>query len=636
MKDNGKTSNGFCAYIRPEEQVAEFTLRAVILGVILAIVFGLANAYLGLKVGMTVSASIPAAVISMAVLRGLLRKGTVLENNIVQTIGSSGESLAAGIVFTIPAFFMWNFFPSSWTIILISVLGGFLGILFMIPLRRYLIVQEHKTLPYPEGTACAEILKAGDVGGTKAVTVFIGVGISAIYKLLMSGLKLFKETSTWLFGPVKGIELGVDLTPALLGVGFIIGPRIASYMLAGAMLGYLVISPLIAFVGAHLGVAIPPAPDPISMLTPADIRGYYIKYIGAGAVAAGGLISLVKACPVIYRCFKAGFTDMAKGIKLGPDAATLRTEKDIPMTVVIIGAILITVCLLAIPQTRINLISALIVVVFSFFFVTVASRIVGLVGSSSSPVSGMTIATLLITCLIFVALGWRGMPGMIGAMSIGSVVCIAICMAGDASQDLKTGYLVGATPFLQQIAEFIGVLIPAIFMGGVLMLLHKTMVIGSDKLPAPQASLMSFVVKGVLTGTLPWTFVILGFIIGLVVEILGIAALPFAIGLYLPLSLSVPVMTGAVLYKLLTTVAAPQSLKTRETKGILFSSGLVAGDALVGIIIALILTVPFLRKIHDGFPVTTWLGKYANEGSLLIFGLLGAALWFSTRHKETD
>ena len=631
MDEKQKTNSEFQPYIKPEEKVGEFTLRAVILGSVLAIVFGLANAYLGLKVGMTVSASIPAAVISMAILRGALKKGTILENNISQTIGSSGESLAAGIIFTIPAFFMWDYFPDAWTIILISILGGFLGILFMIPLRRYLIVQEHRTLPYPEGTACAEILKAGDKGGAKAKIVFTGVGIGAIYKFLMSGLKLWKETASWIVTGIKGMEIGMDLTPALLGVGFIIGPQIASYMLAGAVLGYLVISPLIAFIGANLNVPVPPADNIISMLSPGEIRSYYIRYIGAGAVAIGGLISLLHASPIVFRCFKIGFIEMFRGFKFLPDKNALRTEQDIPMSVVIAGAIIIAILMLLIPQTHIGIIGMLIVVLFSFFFVTVASRIVGIVGSSSSPVSGMTIATLLITCLIFVAFGWRGMPGMIGAMSIGSVVCIAICMAGDASQDLKTGFLVGSTPFYQQIAEFIGVIIPALFMGGVLMLLHKTMVIGSDKLPAPQATLMSFVVKGVLTGTLPWTFVGLGAILAIAVELLGISALPFAIGLYLPLSLSLPIMVGALVYAIIQRTASGESLKVREEKGILFSSGLVAGDALVGVLIAFLIGIPGLNRIYENLPVGAWLGNFADIGSIIIFLIIAAILLFQTR-----
>ncbi len=631
MNNLQKSNSDFKPYIKPEEKVGEFTVRAVVLGSILAIVFGLANAYLGLKVGMTVSASIPAAVISMAILKGALRRGTILENNISQTIGSSGESLAAGIIFTIPAFFMWDYFPSSWTIILISFLGGFLGILFMIPLRRYLIVQEHKTLPYPEGTACAEILKAGDKGGAKAKIVFSGVGIGALYKFLMSGVKLWKETATWLVTGVKGMAIGIDLTPALLGVGFIIGPKIASYMLSGAILGYLVIGPLIAFVGSNLNTPIPPADNIIALLSPSEIRSYYIRYIGAGAVAVGGLISLLRACPIVFRCFKLGFIQMFKGFKFLPDKNAPRTEQDIPMSVVVAGAIFIAVVMLLIPQTHIGIIGMLIVVFFSFFFVTVASRIVGIVGSSSSPVSGMTIATLLITCLIFVGLGKQSLPGMIGAMSVGSVVCIAICMAGDASQDLKTGFLVGATPYRQQVAEFIGVIIPALFMGGVLMLLHKTMVIGSDKLPAPQATLMSFVVKGVLTGTLPWTFVGLGAILAIGVELLGISALPFAIGLYLPLSLSMPIMAGALIYYLIQKTSVGESLKIKEEKGILFSSGLVAGDALVGVLIAFLIGIPALNKIYESLPVGAWLGSFANLGSLLIFSLLALILLFHLR-----
>lgn len=631
MDEKKNLNTDFKPYIKPEEKVSEFTLRAVVLGCILAIVFGLANAYLGLKVGMTVSASIPAAVISMAILRGVFRKGTILENNISQTIGSSGESLAAGVIFTIPAFFMWNYFPSSYAVIIISMLGGFLGILFMIPLRRYLIVQEHRTLPYPEGTACAEILKAGDRGGEKARLVFTGVGLSALYKLLMSGLKFWKESVSWLISGIKGMEIGFDLTPALLGVGFIIGPRVASFMLAGAVFGYLVMSPLIAYIGANLSVPVPPADSLISALSPGEIRSHYIRYMGAGAVAVGGLLSLLRACPIVFRCFKLGFKEMFRGFRFLPDKNSLRTERDIPMSVVVGGAILIAILMLFIPQTRIGIVGMLIVVLFSFFFVTVASRIVGIVGSSSSPVSGMTIATLLITCLIFVGLKQYGIIGMIAAMSVGSVVCIAICMAGDASQDLKTGFLIGSTPFYQQIAEFIGVIIPSLFMGSVLLLLHKTMVIGSDKLPAPQATLMSFVVEGVITGTLPWTFVGLGALTGIAVELLGISALPFAIGLYLPLSLSTPIMIGALIYYLVEKTANRELVKNNKERGILFSSGLVAGDSLVGVLIAFLIGVPVLNRFYENLPVASWLGGFADIGSFIIFLLMGFCLWVSTR-----
>lgn len=636
MKTPSCSATDYKPYIPPEEKVPEFTLRAVILGCVLAVVFGLANAYIGLKVAMTISASIPAAVISMAVLRGVFRTGTVLENNIAQTIGSSGESLAAGIVFTIPAFFMWGVFPSSWTIILLSLLGGILGILFMIPLRRYLIVQEHHTLPYPEGTACAEILCAGDRGGAKARQVFLGVGIAAFHKFLVNGLKLLKESPRWLIPGIKGVEVGVDATPALLGVGFIIGPRIASYMLAGACLGYLVISPLIAFIGGFVATAIPPAPDPISLLAPAEIRGYYIKYIGTGAVACGGMISLIKAMPIVLRCFRQGLRDLSGGLRFAPAPETLRTDRDLPMFLVLAGALLIAVVLFLIPQVKINFLGTLLVVVFSFFFVTVASRIVGIVGSSSSPVSGMTIATLLITSLIFLAFGWKNEAGMIGAMSVGTVVCIAICMAGDASQDLKTGFLVGATPYYQQLAEFLGVIAPAFFMGGVLMLLHKTMVIGSDKLPAVQATLMSFVVKGVLSSTIPWAFVVLGIMIGITVELLGISSLPFAIGLYLPISLSLPIMIGALVSVLVARGAGSEPRrKEQQEQGVLFASGLVAGDAMVGIVVALLISlIPAYKIIYDQWVEAGWLGAAAREFSLAVFFVLAIILFLTARRKE--
>ncbi len=589
-----KVQPAYEPFIKSSQNIPEFTRSALILGIILAIIFGLANAYLGLKVGMTVSASIPAAVISMAILRGVLKRGTILENNISQTIGSSGESLAAGVIFTIPAFLIWGINIPIWKVIIISILGGFLGILFMIPLRRYLIVQEHGKLPYPEGTACAEILMAGDEGGSKAKTVFAGVGLGALYKFLVSGLKLGIDRPVWDLKFFKGASVGIEASPALLGVGFIIGPRIASLMLAGAIMGYLGIAPLIAFLGNFITSIVPPASVPISELTPAQIRSNYIVYIGAGAVALGGFVSLIKAFPVIFSSFKLGFQEVLHGLK-GGQRDLERTALDLPMSVVLLGSLLVAIVIWLLPGTQLGIMGALLAVIFGFFFVSVAARIVGIVGSSSSPVSGMTLATLLVTTIIFVAMGMPAQIGetatMVAAMMVGSIVCIAVCMSGDASQDLKTGFLVGSTPRKQQIAEFIGVLAPAFFMGWIVILLHNEYGLGpGGKFEAPQATIMSLVVKGVITQALPWILVFVGMLIALSIELLGISSLPVAIGMYLPVALSTPIFVGGLVYWLIRKMSAGEVFKRQEDKGILYGSGLVAGDALVGIGIVLVLS----------------------------------------------
>lgn len=617
------TQSDFEPFIKSDQQVPEFTRAALILGIILAIIFGLANAYLGLKVGMTVSASIPAAVISMAILRGVLKRGTILENNISQTIGSSGESLAAGVIFTIPAFLIWGVPIAIWKIIVISILGGFLGILFMIPLRRYLIVQEHHKLPYPEGTACAEILMAGDEGGSKAKTVFAGVGIGAIYKFLVSGLKLGIDRPVWDLRFFKGASVGIEASPALLGVGFIIGPRIASLMLAGAIMGYLGIAPLIAFLGNYITIPVPPASIPIAELTPAQLRSNYIAYIGAGAVALGGFVSLMKAFPVIFSSFKLGFQEVLHGLK-GGQRNLERTALDLPMSVVLIGSLLVALAIWLLPGTQLGIMGALLAVIFGFFFVSVAARIVGIVGSSSSPVSGMTLATLLVTTVIFVTMGMPAQVGelatMVAAMMVGSVVCIAVCMSGDASQDLKTGFLVGSTPRKQQIAEFVGVLAPAFFMGWIVVLLHNQYGLGpGGKFEAPQATIMSLVVKGVITQALPWIFVFVGALIALSIELLGISSLPVAIGMYLPVALSTPIFVGGLVYWFFRKRSSPEVFKKQQDKGILYGSGLVAGDALVGVAIVLILSFlggvlhspledRWTYELHEGWWLTKLFG----------------------------
>lgn len=645
--ENQKTKNDFEPYIKPSQKMAEVTLQAVVLGIILSVVFGVANAYLGLKVGMTVSASIPAAVISMAILRGLFHRGTVLENNIVQTIGSTGESLAAGVIFTIPAFFIWNqTIPgfsheiSNLDIIFLSLLGGALGILFMIPLRRYLVQREHGKLRFPEGTACAEIIKAGDEGGGKAKTVFAGLGLAALYKILMGGFRLWPEIPNTDLKFFKGANIGIDATPALLGVGYIIGPRISALMLGGAVLGYLGIAPLIAYIGAHMPNIVPPADKLISEMTPGELRNNYIKYLGVGAVALGGFVSLIKSVPVIFHSFAVGAKEIL-GKKTAEELvkSRVRTERELPMGTVILGALVVILLIWAYPGTELHLLGAALVVIFGFFFVVVAARIVGIVGSSSSPVSGMTIATLLVTSVILLSFGISGFRGMVTVMSIGTVVCIAVCLSGDIAQDLKTGYLLGATPRRQQIMEFVGLLFPALAMGFTVFLLSSAFGFVKDAthptpLLAPQANVMSVIVQGVMTGNLPWVPIIVGCMLAAAIELVGISSLPFAIGLYLPLNLSTPIMAGGLIALVVRKISKEEVAKKREELGILFGSGLVAGDALLGVAIAFIIAFSSgYRAFYEGHEAVSLTGVYGPWVSLVAFAGISFMLYWSSRMK---
>ena len=645
---NSESKNEFQPYVRPDQSMAEVTLQAVVLGVILSVVFGVANAYLGLKVGMTVSASIPAAVISMAILRGVMKRGTVLENNIVQTLGSTGESLAAGVIFTIPAFFIWNqTIPdfshdiSNADIIFLSLLGGALGILFMIPLRRYLVQREHGKLRFPEGTACAEIIKAGDEGGGKAKTVFAGLGLSALYKVLMGGFRLWPEVPNTDIKFFKGANVGIDATPALLGVGYIIGPKISALMLGGAVLGYLGIAPLIAYIGTYIpDTLIPPGNVPIPEMSPSDLRNFYIKYLGVGAVALGGFVSLVKSLPVIFHSFAVGAKQIL-GQRTTEEIARskLRTERELPMKTVIIGSLLVILLIWIYPGTELHLIGAALVVIFGFFFVVVAARIVGIVGSSSSPVSGMTIATLLVTSVILLSFGVSGFRGMVTVMSIGTVVCIAVCLSGDIAQDLKTGYLLGATPRRQQVMEFVGLLFPALVMGFTVFLLSNAFGFVKDAahptpLLAPQANVMSVIVQGVMTGNLPWVPIIVGCMLAAAIELVGISSLPFAIGLYLPLELSTPIMAGGLIALIVRKISNQDVAKKREERGILFGSGLVAGDALLGVTIAFIIAFSSgYRAFYEGHEELSLTAAYGPWISLIAFAGLSYLLYRSTRIK---
>ena len=621
----------FKPYIPADEVHKEITVVSVIMGVILAVIFGAANAYLGLRVGMTVSASIPAAVLSMGVIRVILRRDSILENNMVQTIGSAGESLAAGAIFTMPALFLWaeegkTDVPSLLTISLVALIGGLLGICFMIPLRSALIVKEHCVLPYPEGTACADVLLAGEEGGSSAKAVFSGLGFSALFKLLVDGFKCVGGVVTI---PVKAMytELSAEVYPALLGVGYICGPKISSFMFAGGILGWFVLIPAIVTFGGDS--ILYPATDTIANLY-ADPEGgasaiwsSYIRYIGAGAVATGGIISLIKSLPTIVTTFR----DSMRDLKGGAVASNKRTDQDLSMKVVIP---MVVVCILAIwlfPDIPVSLLGAILIVIFGFFFATVSSRMVGLVGSSNNPVSGIAIATLLISTFLLKITGDTGAHGMVGAICIGSIICIVAGMAGDMSQDLKTGYIVGATPKKQQIGEIIGSVAAALAIGGVLVLLNTAWGFGSTELPAPQAALMKMIVEGIMDGNLPWTFVFIGVAIAITLEILQIPVLPVAIGLYLPLELSSTIMIGGAI-RWFIDKKRNISENDETNGGVLFSSGLIAGEGLVGILLAIFAAVGFDIKL----PFTT--GQFGGVVLLVLMAVLLIAAGLGSKKKE--
>ena len=576
----------FKPYIPADRVMPELTVTSIIMGVLLAVIFGAANAYLGLRVGMTVSASIPAAVISMGVIRIIMRKNSILESNIVQTIGSAGESLAAGAIFTMPALFLWAeeglcSMPSLVEITLIALCGGVLGVLFMVPLRNALIVKEHQTLLYPEGTACADVLLAGEEGGANASTVFSGMGLAAVFKFIVDGLKVIPADVSAAFKSFKG-EIGMEVYPALLGVGYIVGPKIASYMFVGSVFGWLVIIPLICLFGPDTWLYPAEAGTTIAQLYAgggaAAIWSTYVKYIGAGAIATGGIISLIKSLPLIVKTF----SDSMKSVKGGKNTSTARTAQDLPMQFILIGIVAMVVIIWAVPAIPVSLLGAALIVIFGFFFATVSSRMVGLVGSSNNPVSGMAIATLLIATMAIKGSGKTGIDGMTAAIAIGSVICIIAAIAGDTSQDLKTGYLLGATPKKQQIGELIGVLASGLAIGGVLYLLNAAWGYGGAEVPAPQATLMKMIVEGIMGGNLPWNLVFVGVFLALGLEILRIPVMPFAIGLYLPIYLNATIMIGGVV-RMVMDVRKNVDEKTKEqqsTDGTLYCAGMIAGEGL--------------------------------------------------------
>ena len=625
----------FQPYVPATQSPAEFTIRAVILGMLFGLLFGASTVYLGLRAGLTVSASIPIAVLAISVLKRL-GGSTILENNIVQTIGSAGESVAAGVVFTIPALIFFGArgqaYFNYFQITMLAFAGGILGVLMMVPLRRALIVKEHGVLPYPEGTACADVLVAGERGGALAKTVFQGLGVGALWKGLSWIAQIFPTAIGRSMGRTSlfpNATVNLDISPEYMGVGYVIGPRIAGVMFAGGVLSWLVLLPLLSILGNYLTVPFPPVPASglrIDQMTPNQLWSAYIRYTGAGAVLAAGLITLARTIPTIVASFRDSIKDFgAKGLAGG----RLRTERDMPMTVVLAGTLLLAVFLAVAPRmpTQGNIVTSILVVIFGFFFVTVSSRIVGLIGSSSNPVSGMTIATLILTCTIFVALGWTGDWYSPVALCVGAVVCIAAANAGATSQDLKTGFIVGATPIYQQYGLLIGVITSALIIGYTTLYLHGVMTIGSDALPAPQATLMATIIKGLLSRNLPWGLVLVGVFISVTLELCGIHSLSFAVGSYLPIATTAPIFAGGLVRAWVEKKTGIVE-ESEVGSGTLFSSGLIAGGSLAGILYAILFGRGIIPAADDAGALAPLAFLHDGTSGLVAGGLLFAALGF--------
>lgn len=636
-------------YVPGNRSPLEFTFKAVISGIGFGVVFGAANAYLGLQAGLTISTSIPIAVMTVGAFRAFKamgRRGTILEANLAQTVGSASSSVASGVIFTLPALFMWGFDPGLLQMTLLAMCGGLLGVLFMIPLRAYLIDREHGKLPYPEGTACAEVLVASEVGGAKANNVFLALGVSALFKFIFSWLKILPATIHAAVPFLPRGEIGMKMSPALFGVGFILGPRIGAVMVGGGLLSALVIIPTLAWWGTgRTEPFYPETVHTISEMTAHDLWNRYVRYIGAGAVAAAGLITLCRSIPTMIESFRIGAQQL--GERMGDSAPRVRTARDLPLRYVAIGIVGIALILGFVPQVfgavdslAIRLVAAVCVVVFSFFFVTVASRIVGLVGVTSNPTSGMTIAALLGTATVFRLMGWTDDSGMVATLTVGCVVAIAASIAGDTSQDLKTGFLLGATPHRQQVGELIGVVTSATAVCATVLLLDKSLGLGSADLPAPQGTLMKLVIEGVLQAKLPWTLVGIGAAITIVMELLRVPSLAFAVGVYLPVSTMTPVfLGGAVRWWVERRATSDEDRADQRERGVLFGSGLVGGEGLLGVLIAGVVlwqnSPP--QPGHDRVPLPwEWGHAWAGDTTTMlvalgVMGLLGYCLMWRCR-----
>ncbi len=624
------------------QTLTEFTVKAALSGILLGVIFGAANTYLGLKAGLTISTSIPVAVLTVVAFRlfaafGL--KHSILETNMSQTIGSASSSVASGVLFTIPALFIWGMSPAWRQITLLAMCGGLLGVLAMIPLRRYLIRSEHGRLPYPEGMACAEVLVAAEAGGRQATPVFLGIGVGMFFKLITDGFKFVQGKFELVLGFKASIAASVS--PALIGVGYILGIRIATVMVAGGALSALVIIPAINLWGSGLTEPLfPETAKLIRDMSAYEIWNRYVRYIGAGAVATGGIITLIRSIPTMIESFKLGLGQLTRGIG---QSTVERTDRDLSIRTVIVWVLGILMVLTVVPgilgfidAIPVRALASLMIAVFAFFFVTVSSRIVGLVGVTSNPTSGMTIATLLGTSLVFLLLGWTDLEGKATALMVGTVVCIAASIAGDTSQDLKTGYILGATPRLQQMGELIGVITSAGVVCLVVMMLDLNVEggLGGSELPAPQAVLMKLVIDGVLDQNLPWALIGIGVAIGLVASMFKIPVLAFAVGVYLPLSTMGAVFLGGLVRYLMTLNQTPKVAEQRRERGVLFGSGLVGGGGLTGVILAMWVGIRGGKKI-EGYPpdVAHWVEMLLAGVTIL---LILACVAYVAKHGHEE
>ena len=619
----------FKPYVAADARLDEFTWRGLVPGILLGIVFGAANAYLGLRAGLTISTSIPIAVLTVATYR-LAVRGNILEANMSQTVGSASSSVASGVIFTLPALFLWNLSPSLLQMTLLALAGGVLGTLFMIPLRKFLIEREHATLPYPEGTACAEVLIASQ-GGGRARGVFEGIVGGALFKTLVGGFRLVPDEIDVRIPFLRKGQIGTEVSAALFGVGFILGPRVGAVMVGGGLLSSLVVIPLLDWWGQ--GQTTPFYPEmklTIAEMSPGQLWSRYVRYIGAGAVAAAGLITLVRSIPTMVESFRLGAGQL-RGRATESDFEP-RTSRDMRFSTTVVGAICVVALLTIVPQAfgtlpgfTHRLVAAVLVAIFAFFFATVSSRIVGFVGVTSNPTSGMTIAALLGTAAVFLALGWTDMAGKAGALTVGTVVAIAASIAGDTSQDLKTGYLLGATPRYQQIGQLLGVLTSAAFVCLAVLLLGRAYGFGTEEIPAPQATLMKLVIEGVLDRTLPWGLVGIGVGITVIAALFRLPALACAVGVYLPVAAMVPIFLGGLL-RMWTDRG--RDAASRADHGVLLGSGLVAGEGLVGVGIAAVALS--LGRVPEGIGFA-WAGSGAMWASAGLFVMLMAWFWFSLR-----
>lgn len=614
----------------------------MIAGILFGVLFGAANAYLGLLAGITVSTSIPVAVMTVGffrLTRRLFGRSTILESNMAQTIGSASSSLASGVIFTIPALYIWGVDPTLFQLTGLALFGGLLGVLFMIPLRRFLIKEEHATLPYPEGTACARVLITADKGGAGAGNLFLGLGLGVLYRCCNHLLKIIDREVSINLPLVKKAQIGIVATPMLMGVGYILGYRVAAIMVAGSLVSWVVLIPLMGHMGEHLTVPLfPETIKTIGSMSPAEIWTRYIRYVGAGAVAFGGLITIVRSLPMMIKSFRMTFGAMRK--RLGSDQlsadGTIRTDRDLSMRYVLFGVAAVVVLLAVVPGVLglnttfvMRLVAAPAIAIFAFFFVSVSSRIVGMIGVSSNPTSGMTIVTLLGVSGLFVWLGWTDMLGKVTALTIGTVVCVAASIAGDTSQDLKTGFLVGATPWRQQVGELIGAVTSSLAVCAAVMVLVKTYEIGSPDLPAPQAMLIGTLVDGVLESGIPWSLVLIGVFLGAIIELCSLPSLPFAVGLYLPVATMTPILFGGIIRRIVEAQSRHDeaALDERRGRGILFCSGLIGGEGLMGVIIAAY-AYGWGKPAGIGF---TWPEPWGKIVTLGLFGLMGLLLYRRTK-----